>query len=66
MDKDVVEGNTSIINSSKIEENLLLDTFITEFDEDFKVIRNIKADKININTKQWKILMQIFMKTKNI
>ena len=53
--KDVVEGNTSIINSSKIEENLLLDTFITEFDEDFKVIRNIKADKININTKQWKI-----------
>src|SRR5210317_2239981 len=33
--KDVVEGNINIINSSKINDNYLIDTFITQFDENY-------------------------------
>ena len=36
--KDVVNGQTSIINSSKIDNNFLTDTFITTFDEEFNLV----------------------------
>ena len=35
--------------------NFLYDSFITEFDEDFNVIRNIKSSKIDISKYQWHI-----------
>ena len=50
-------------NSSKIDENYLINNFITEFDVNYKVIRNIKSDKINIKSNEWKILNpEIFIK----
>jgi len=51
--KDVVEGNISIVNAQKIEENFLINTFITQFDNDFNVIRNIKSKKVDINRFEW-------------
>ena len=56
----------SIINASKIEENFLIDTFITEFNEDYQVIKNINAKKLTLVTANGKFLMQIFMKIKLI
>ena len=53
--KDKVGKSTLIINSRKIEQNYLIDTFITEFDEDYNVIKNIKSDKIDISNVVWKI-----------
>ena len=53
--KDKVDNKTLIINSAKIEPNHLIDTFISEFDEDYRVIRNIKSNKINISNNVWKI-----------
>ena len=53
--KDIVDGKTSIINASKIDKNILLDTFITEFDPSYNVVRNIKSEKINIKDNQWLI-----------
>ena len=53
--KDVVGNETSIINSSKIDNNFLTNTFITTFDEDFKLIRSIKSDKIDIKNNEWLI-----------
>ncbi len=53
--KDKVGKSTLIINSRKIEQNYLIDTFITEFDEDYNVIKNIKSDKIDISDVVWKI-----------
>ena len=38
-----------------MEQNYLNDIFITEFDENFKVLRNIKSNKIDISSKQWQI-----------
>jgi lipopolysaccharide export system permease protein len=53
--KDFVENKTSIINSSKINNNFLTNTFITTFDKDFKLIRSIKSDKIDIKNNEWLI-----------
>ena len=53
--KDIVDGRTSIINSSKIDNNFLSDTFITTFDEEFNLIRSIKSNKIDIKNNEWLI-----------
>ena len=53
--KDKIENRIIITNSSFIEENYLVKNFITEFDENFNVLRNIQSDKIDISSKNWKI-----------
>ena len=53
--KDKIDGKILIINSNKIEPNFLIETFISEFDENFKNIRNIKSNKINIENNEWLI-----------
>ena len=54
--KDKIENRTIITNSSSIEEKYLIKNFITEFDENFNILRNIKSDKIDISEKEWKII----------
>ncbi len=51
--KDKVDERILIINSSKIEPNYLVDTFISEFDINYKLIRNIKSKKINVKNNFW-------------
>ena len=51
--KDKIDNNTLIINASKIEPNFLINTFISVFDENFQIIKNIKSDKINIKDYEW-------------
>jgi len=53
--RDVVNYQTNIINSSKINNNFLSNTFISTFDEDFNLIRSIKSDKIDIKDNEWLI-----------
>jgi len=53
--KDVVDNKTSIINSSKMENNFLINTFITTFDKNFKLVRSLKSDKIDIKNNEWLI-----------
>ena len=61
--RDKIENKILIINASKIDENFLIDTFVTEFDQNYKVIRNIRSDKIDIKNNQWTIFdPQIFNK----
>ena len=54
--RDKIDKKILIVNSSKINENYLIDNFITEFDEDYNVLRNIVSEKIDIKTNQWKII----------
>ena len=64
--KDIVDNNTSIINSGLIEENFLKETLITTFDENYNPIRNIKSDKIDIKNDKWLIYnASVFEKDKN-
>ena len=53
--KDVINDQTSIINSSKINNNFLTETFITTFDEEFNLVRSLKSNKIDIKKKEWLI-----------
>jgi len=53
--KDVADNQTSIINSSKIDNNFLTNTFITTFDKNFNLIRSIKSNKIDIKDNEWLI-----------
>ena len=51
--KDEINKKIYIINSSKIENNFLINNFITEFNDNFEVLRNIQSDKIDITENKW-------------
>ena len=53
--KDVVDNQISIINSSKIDNNFLTNTFITTFDDEFNLVKSLKSDKIDIKDNEWLI-----------
>ena len=53
--KDEIDNKIYITNSSSIKDNFLIDNFITEFDKNYKVIRNIQSKKIDVSKKQWLI-----------
>ena len=53
--KDEIDEKILIINASKVENNFLINSFITEFDKDFRVKRNIQSSKIDISKKTWVI-----------
>ena len=51
--KDIYNEKTLMINASLINQNELLDAYISEFDKDYEIIRNIKSKKIDIKNKEW-------------
>ena len=53
--KDNINNQIIMTNSASVEQNYLINSFITIFNEDFSVIKNIKSKKIDISTKNWKI-----------
>ena len=63
--KDKVENKILIINSSRIDENFLVDNFITEFDLNFKPLRNINSEKIDILENEWIIYEAKIFKKNN-
>ena len=53
--KDKIENKILMINSSRFEDKFLIGTFITEFDNDYNVVRNIQSNKIDISENNWVI-----------
>jgi len=53
--KDKIDNKIIIINSKEIKNNFLINTFITEFNNDYEIIRNIQSEKIDIKENKWKI-----------
>ena len=53
--KDTYEGKTNIIHATKISNNLLINAFITQYNDKYEVIRHIQSDKINIEKNEWSI-----------
>ncbi len=51
--KDVIDDRILIINSVKIDQNYLIDAYISEFNKDFEIKRNIVSPKIDISDKNW-------------
>ena len=48
--KDKIGKRIIITNASEINQNYLSNSFITEFDEEYNVIRNIKSNKVDISS----------------
>tara|TARA_B100000902_G_scaffold40233_1_gene47852 strand:- start:1944 stop:2951 length:1008 start_codon:yes stop_codon:yes gene_type:complete len=53
--KDKIDNKIVITNSSSVDGNFLYNSFISEFDENFNIIRNINSEKIDISKNEWKI-----------
>ena len=51
--KDIYNENILMINASSFNNNELLDTYISEFNKNFEILRNIKSQKIDITKKEW-------------
>ena len=51
--KDEIDDKIYVINSTEIKDNFLIDNFITEFNKNYEVIRNIQSKKIDVSKKQW-------------
>ena len=51
--RDKIGENTIVINSSKIDNNYLIDNFITIFDDKYNVLKNINSNKIDITNNEW-------------
>ena len=63
--KDKIDEKIIITNSSSIDGKFLIKNFITEFDEDYNVIRNIQSNEIDISKKEWKIIEPTIYKQNN-
>ena len=53
--KDTLDSKILMINAAKIDQNFLLDTYISEFNKNFEIVRNIKSEKIDISKNEWLI-----------
>ena len=53
--KDIVDNEINIIHSSKVSQNFLSETFISTFDKNYQLVRNIQSNKIDIMKNKWKI-----------
>ena len=53
--KDKIGNQNMIIKASRINGHYLSNSFISIFDDDYNIIKNIKSDKIDIISKEWKI-----------
>ena len=53
--RDKIQNKTLVINSSGVDNSILTGNFITEFDENYNVIRNIKSNKIDTKDSLWLI-----------
>ena len=51
--KDVDNGKIKIINASKINKNYLENVFISEFDDDYNLLKNITSKKVDASKKDW-------------
>ena len=63
--RDKIEDKTFIINASKMENEFLVDNFITEFNKEYEVIRNIRSEKINIKSNEWVIYSPVIFTNNN-
>ena len=53
--KDIYNEKTLMINAASVNQNELVDAYISEFDKSYEIIRNIKSKKIDISQKEWVI-----------
>ncbi len=63
--KDKQKNGTIIINAEKIEEEYLINSSITQFDNNFQITKNIIANKVDIKKKEWILFNSIVTELDN-
>ena len=51
--RDKIENKILIVNASKVDKNFLINSFITEFNSNYEVVRNIKSERVDIKDNTW-------------
>jgi lipopolysaccharide export system permease protein len=51
--KDIVDNKTLIVNANRIENNFLVNVIISEFDQNFNLLKLISSDIVNIKSNDW-------------
>ena len=64
--KDEINDKVLIIKSKYIENTLLTNTIINEFNSDFELIRTIQSQKIDINDNNWIVYEPVVTTDKNV
>ncbi len=64
--KDKFDNKINIINSEQIKGNYLINTTITQYDDNFNFLQNIYAKKIDISNNDWIIQNAIITYEKNL
>ena len=59
--KDEINNGINIINANKVSDQYLLDVSITQFDEDFKILRILQSKKVDISHCEWKLVDSIIL-----
>ena len=60
--KDEINGKINIINADKINENLLINVSIVQFDKNFNLLQSIESKEVNVKSKYWRIKNPIITK----
>ena len=63
--KDSQKNGTLIINADRIENQFLINSSITKFDQNFLITKNIIANKIDVTNKEWVLFDVIETKLDN-
>ena len=54
--KDEINEDINIINANKVDNKFLLDVSITQFNNNFDILRVIHSEKVDITSVEWRIL----------
>ena len=63
--KVVAEMNNYQFKLAKIKNDFIYDVFISEFDQNYDLVKNYKSSKVNIKNKEWKIYQPIIFENNN-
>ena len=63
--RDELNGTINIINADKINNNLLINVSIVQFDKNFKLLQLIESEQVNIKSKYWSVI-DPFVTKKNV
>ena len=59
--KDEINSGINIINANKVDDQFLLNVSITQFNENFEILRIIQSYKVDISRYEWKLYEPIIL-----
>ena len=64
--KDEINAQINIINASKVENEFLINVVISQFNNNFEIIRVVQSERVDISLANWKIFNPRISKNNNV